>query len=353
MNTQAVQLSYSLEAVGRAIARFTLEALASADPSIAERYGERWREDWLANLESRLAYLAQALALRRPEVFAQTMVWSRDGAAARGGRVEDLDTSLAHMATVMEAELPPPLARAALECVTAARSALAAAPPADASDSLGPGNGLARDYVEKLLAGQADEAVELVLEHARAGASLTDVYARVVHPAQVEIGQRWHRNDITVAEEHYATAATQTLVARLRQFTPRVTPNGRHVIAAAVAGDFHDLGIRMVADTLELDGWRVTYLGANLPAAEVARLVSQGGTHLLALSAHTFLHLRTLAETIDEVRGAPRAADVRILVGGPPFQRLADLWRDVGADGFAETAAQAAGVARQLVSAKP
>jgi methanogenic corrinoid protein MtbC1 len=167
----------------------------------------------------------------------------------------------------------------------------------------------------------------------------------------------WHLQEASIADEHYCTAATQMIMAQLRARMQRKPDNGRSLLALSVGGDLHDLGIRMVADIFEMEGWHAEYLGANMPTSEIlAALVDehgQCGYDLLAVSASTTLSVRPVADLIDAVRRHPTAGDVVVLVGGSPFRIVDDLWDVVGADGFARDAVSALKVAEQLVSARP
>ncbi|OWY73175.1 hypothetical protein B7486_02170 [cyanobacterium TDX16] len=351
MNQEAILISRSIEAVSNALAQWVVERHAEADPTLAERYEGNWRSNWVANVHARLTYLAQAVAVRCPAVFSESVLWNREAIVAREGRVEDLTASLNHMRAVIANELPALEARAATECIDAAIVATAKARSSQFVDAANlPSRDVVLQYLECLLMSKRAEAIELVLNLARSGTPITSLYIDVLQPAQAEVGRMWHRNEISVADEHYATAVTQEVMSRLREFAQPGTPRHLGVVAASVGGDFHELGIRMVADCFELDGWAVTYLGANLPAVEAVRVVQESKAQVLAISASTFLHLREVGSLIDAMRAAPAGANVKIIVGGPPFNLIPELWVELGADGCATSAVDAVSLAGRLVS---
>ncbi|HUN81790.1 MAG TPA: cobalamin-dependent protein [Phycisphaerae bacterium] len=350
MNKEALQLSRSLEAVSRALARWTVERHASADKTLPDRYGASWQADWVANVEARLAYLAQAVGVRCPDVFSASVLWNREAIATREGRVDDLQASLRHMRAVFADELPPPIACVATECVDAALVALDQPQSPESADESDKRHRDARlRFLEHLLSSKRREGIELVMALSQSGVPVTEIYTSVLDPAQAEIGRMWHRHEISIADEHYATAATQELMSRLRAIASPANRRDLRVVAAAIGGDFHEIGIRMVADCFELDGWDVAYLGANLPAFEAVRELRERKAHLLALSASTFLHLRDVGELIDAVRAEPGCAPVKVIVGGPPFNLIPSLWQELGADGHARTATDAVALGNRLV----
>jgi methanogenic corrinoid protein MtbC1 len=352
VNETAKQLSNTIEAVSKALAEWTVNRHLEADPTLPERYGAAWRSDWAANVQSRLAYLAQAVAVRRSELFAQMMLWTAAAALARRAQPDDFLSSLEHMRHVLAQELPPAVAKTAAEYVDQALSRLRSAEPEPSArpspDT--PQGRLVLQYLEAVLAGKRDKAHRLIIEQVRAGRSVTELYEQVLLPAQSEIGRMWHRGEISVADEHFVTAITQALLGELRPYFPRPEPRSTTVVAAAVSGDFHDVGLRMVADCFEMNGWRVLYLGANMPADDIVEFLGQHPADLLALSVSTCLLVRQAGELIDTVRASYSGDKPKILVGGSPFDLISDLWEELGAGGCAQSPTEAVRLANQLIA---
>jgi methanogenic corrinoid protein MtbC1 len=105
----------------------------------------------------------------------------------------------------------------------------------------------------------------------------------------------------------------------------------------------------MVADFFEVDGWDVIYLGANTPSTDIVSVVRERQADLLAVSASTLLHVRAVGELIEQVRKDERCAKTKVLVGGPPFRSVQDLWSELGADGSAISATEAVKLGNSLV----
>jgi len=351
VNETAKQLGNTIEAVSKALAEWTVNRHIESDPALPERYGATWRTDWTANLQSRLAYLAQAVAVRRSELFTQMMLWTAAATLARKAKPDDLLNSLEQMRDVLAQELPPPVAKTASEYVDQALSRLRSA-ELEPSVALSPGSRhgkLLLRYLEAALAGDHSNAHRLITEQAQAGVSVTELYDQVVQPALSEIGRMWHRGEISVADEHFATATTQVLLGELRAFFRQREPRSATVVAAAVSGDFHDVGLRMVADCLEMDGWQILYLGANMPADDIVEFLGQHPADLLALSVSTCLLVRQAGELIEVVRASHSGDKLKIIVGGSPFDLIPDLWEELGADGCAHSTTEAVNLANRLI----
>ena len=85
-----------------------------------------------------------------------------------------------------------------------------------------------------------------------------------------------------VADEHAASAAVDDLLVRLGATAE--SPSGPAVVVASAEHDAHALGGRVVASALALEGYRVMFLGASLPAADLADFLDMQQPFALALS---------------------------------------------------------------------
>jgi methanogenic corrinoid protein MtbC1 len=105
----------------------------------------------------------------------------------------------------------------------------------------------------------------------------------------------------------------------------------------------------MVADFFEMAGWDTYYLGANVPLDSIIDSVADRRADVLAISATMSYHVSMVADVVRAVRqrGGPRPT--RILVGGYPFRVDPELWRTVGADGYAADASEAVTLASRLL----
>ncbi len=202
---------------------------------------------------------------------------------------------------------------------------------------------VAGEYLETILAGDRRHAVDLVTEVADSGIPIKQIYTDVFQQCQFELGRLWEENRITVAKEHLATAITQLAMSQLYNrfdFADRV---GKKMVAACVGGELHEIGLRMVADFFELDGWNTHYLGANTPIREVVEMAFDIGADIVALSTSMTFNVEKVRDAVEAIRtyrqpgGGPK-----ILVGGRPFNVEPTLWQYVGADYFAASATGAA-----------
>lgn len=321
-------------------------------PGLERRFGAAGREKCLQDAHYHLSYLAESVAASLPSLFADYVAWAKVMLEARGVPASDLARNLSALGDVLRERLPAEAGEAAARHVEEGLARLPQIPPdlpAFVSDGE-PHAALARAYIEALLAGRRHEASRLVLEAVEGGVGVRDVYLHVFQRSQREVGRLWQLNLLGVAQEHYCTAATQLVMSQLYPRIFSTERNGRTLVAACVAGDLHEIGLRMVADFFEMEGWDTFYIGASAPAASVVQAVAERRADVLAVSATITSHVRALREVIAAVRASAECRGVKILAGGYPFNVAPGLWREVGADASAPDAPAAVAAAARLVA---
>jgi len=206
---------------------------------------------------------------------------------------------------------------------------------------------LTERYVEAQLAGERSAALAIVQEALASGMSVPRVHLELIQAAQYEIGRLWESNRISIAEEHQATAISQLALATLYDKLPRARENGKRVLLACVEGELHDMGSRIVADFLEMDGFQVRLLGANVPCSSLAERVSTYGPDLVALSATMSFHLDALRRAVAAIRGSAHP-EVPVLVGGRAFTWASGAAEKLDVQGFAADPSELLAEARRL-----
>jgi len=165
----------------------------------------------------------------------------------------------------------------------------------------------------------------------RRGVRIVDLYTLVLTPALEEVGDLWDRQEITVADEHYATEATAQLLSELAPDRRLAPTRGRLAVVTGSPGEHHALGARMLADLLERGGWEVIALGAGAPASALADLVATECPDVVALSTATVGRHPGAEEAVTllhRVRPRPLIVVGGMLYTGP----VAELARAWGAD---------------------
>ena len=162
-------------------------------------------------------------------------------------------------------------------------------------------------------------ALESAVQHALALGSATTIYDRVIRPIMVEIGDRWHRGEVTIGQEHLATQVMENAARRLLGL---VQPNGaaRQVVLAGFAGDEHTLPLYGVALHLAGAGFRVVMLGGRTPASAIRQAVTELSPSCVGLSVTIPPPPHEARSLVDAYADACR--DAPWLVGGTGAEAL-------------------------------
>lgn len=146
-----------------------------------------------------------------------------------------------------------------------------------------PGNA---EYLEEALAAieQFDAArLEEVLNRATVAFGAQGLLLKVIGPLIERIGTKWVDGNLRIAHEHFASAVLRSFLSRAGK--PYASLEGAPALVVATPpGQLHELGAVMVAAAAGHLGWRVIYLGACLPAAEIACVAIQNRALGVALS---------------------------------------------------------------------
>lgn len=314
-----------------------------SQPSIWKPLGDPGRVKSVRDAGYHLTYLTEALTAADPALFNEYLAWVKVLFAGLKFSEDVLPKTLEYTRQVLDEMLAPPLKLAAFEYLDAGLIAYQHAPSVLVSfiEMDNPLADLSRRYIDSLLRGDRQSASRMILESVEQGVSIKDIYLYVFQRSQREVGLLWQTNQISVAQEHYCTAATQMVMSQLYPYIFSSERKGHRMVVTCVGGELHEIGARMVADFFEMDGWDTYFLGANTPTEGILRAVSERQADVLAISATMTFHIEKVASLIAEVRRAGLDANIKIMVGGYPFNIAPNLWESVGADGYARDAQQA------------
>lgn len=169
-------------------------------------------------------------------------------------------------------------------------------------------------------------AVEVATRAVDDGSVTIDELYRQLSDVLVETGAGWQAGTTEVWQEHLLTGIVRSVVESCALRVERAAPEGRRHVAllAAPSDEYHDLGLRMLADRLVLAGWRAHSLGAAVPLGQLLAAVQALEADAVALSASTHFHrlqLRTYADRLTR-----EVTSLRVWVGGPAFAHEHHGW---------------------------
>ncbi len=177
-------------------------------------------------------------------------------------------------------------------------------------------------YLENLIQGNRHTCAGIVNDLMQEGHSVKSVYNDIFRDSLYEIGRKWERNEISVAVEHLATSITESLMNLVYPYLFNQEHKNRKAIISSAVNEYHQIGGRMVADIIEMNGWDSYYLGANTPLTELLRMIEEKKPDVVGLSVSMYYNLYRLSDYISSIR--QQFPFVEVLVGGHAFAHGAE-----------------------------
>lgn len=130
-----------------------------------------------------------------------------------------------------------------------------------------------------------EPAVQATLDELLSAGTIDAVLSHVVVPFLRDVGDRWQRGELSVAQEHFATNVLRGRLLGLGRGWGG--GSGRRALLACPSGERHDLGLICFGLALRARGWRIDLLGSDTPAESIVRAAHALDPALLAVSATT------------------------------------------------------------------
>lgn len=321
------------------------------DPSLSVRYGPEGKNRCKEDAVFHLNFLAEALTMQLPEMYANYILWAESMLKSRNIPDTDLLNNLEFVQIAIHEILGSDFSNVTKDYINNAKEKLLEKKE-EVNSFITDENPLKEEvtmYLDYLLNGKRQEANQLISDLISKETSIKDIYQHIFQISQYEIGRLWQCNKITVAHEHYCTAATQQIMSGLYSHIFSINRNGKTLVACSISGELHELGIRMVTDFFEMDGWDTYYLGANMPENQLSEVLKEYKADILALSVTLPTHVSKSVALIDNLKNKDEFKNLKIMVGGYPFITNPNLWKKVGADAFAKNADDAIKKANKLI----
>lgn len=210
---------------------------------------------------------------------------------------------------------------------------------------------LKNSYFKALINGELQIASELIINAVAIDMiDVKKIYNEVFERSLIEIGQQWDKNIIDVYQEHYFSYSTQLIMSQLFPYFHTSEKNGHSLISLSTSGDSHNIGIRMVTDFFEIDGWDTYFLGCDIPSQSVITAIKDREADIVAISCTMPHYLESVKFLITAIRDSKQLSNVKIIVGGRLFNRDINLWKSIGADGYSSNADEAVNIANEFMN---
>jgi methanogenic corrinoid protein MtbC1 len=210
------------------------------------------------------------------------------------------------------------------------------------------------NFVNLLLEGRQAEGLNWIDEARGKGVSIESIFLNLLAPAARQLGELWEDDERDFTEVTLGLAELHKILhvlPSMSELHEQYVPNGLSILLMPSPGDQHTLGLAMVAEFFQRDGWAVdggTFAAADNPAL----LVKAKHYDAVGFSLATGLGFNRLKECISAIRQSVSPDKLCIIVGGPYFATNPDKVSLVGADLFVQEANLAPDLVQKHIQAK-
>ena len=209
------------------------------------------------------------------------------------------------------------------------------------------------NFVNLLLEGRQAEGLDWIEEARGKGVSIESIFLNLLAPAARQLGELWEEDERDFTEVTLGLAELHKILHMLPSMSElhkQYVPNGLTILLMPSPGDQHTLGLAMVAEFFQRDGWAVdggTFAAADNPAL----LVKAKHYDAVGFSLATGLGFNRLQDCISAIRKTASPNKLCIIVGGPFFVENQDKVSLVGADLFVQDANLAPNLVQKYIQA--
>jgi MerR family transcriptional regulator, light-induced transcriptional regulator len=171
------------------------------------------------------------------------------------------------------------------------------------------------DQLAAALEGFDEPGAHAIFDRLLAEVTLDVFLSEIVMPYLRDLGARWERGEVTVAQEHFASNIVRGRLLGIARGWGRGL--GPRALLACVPGEQHELGLLAFGLALRTHGWRIEYLGADTPLDTIRRVADSLDVDLVVLSSVT---PERVGELVTELRQISR--ERRLAVGGAGAEGL-------------------------------
>ena len=304
-----------------ACASAVTDELYALPAACSQQFGEDGRRHCRNDLAFHIQFLAAGMEANSLTMFRRYLKWCDGLLASRGVECEPAAQTAERIAARLSQMLAPNEASVLSEFLSGCDDEEGERNELESSNVPERLRGAREAYVSALLAGERFAALTVAEQCLHEVFALTDVYVEVLAGALHQIGELWEGNRITVAHEHVATAITQMVIADLCPRIPRGETSRGKVVVAGVSGEMHQVGANLLSDALQAGGWKVTFLGSNVPDRALLDMLAASDPDFFCLSTTLAAHLPAAADLIRQVRDRFGPRRPEIMVGGAAFNQ--------------------------------
>jgi len=171
-------------------------------------------------------------------------------------------------------------------------------------------------YLDSLLKGDKRECIKTVNRLLDEGINVRQIYTKVIQRSMYRVGSLWEKNRLAIPNERIASDITCSIVDLIY---PQIVKkkNGMSILITCLDKEHHSIGARIISDYFEMNGWKSTFLGANVPCVEILTYIKKTKPHVVGISSNFYLNIARLIKLIEDIKSQNPLQE--IIIGGQIF----------------------------------
>lgn len=207
---------------------------------------------------------------------------------------------------------------------------------------------LIKDLLAAVETGDTEESVRVAQKAVEAGTDPIDYFQGCLAPAMNELGDRFARMEIFLPELMIAAEAADAIREELiKNVEVKSDANNGTIIVGTIAGDNHDIGKKMVATLLSVNGYEIIDLGTDVDPMNFINTAKKENADMIAVSSLLSTSMPFISEMIEYLVAMGLRDQVKVIVGGGPVNL--EWAMEVGADGYGHDAKEAVDLCNRLL----
>lgn len=167
-----------------------------------------------------------------------------------------------------------------------------------------------------LLNGDTEQAKSIIKDISASGISSIIIIEHIFLPILKLIGDKWERNEINIAEEHWVTGIIEDLFSYVSEREVREKTKGITALFMAPSGEDHIISLKMSTEYFRHRGWNTIFIGKSIPIMTLLETIKREKIDLIVLSALTQNSINSASYLVEAVRSNLKNKTPKVLLGG-------------------------------------
>lgn len=190
-----------------------------------------------------------------------------------------------------------------------------------------------QDFQDALLKLDRFKALQILKDYLTSNTNLECIEHLVV-PSMDDMGKGWETGEIALSQLYIGGRICEEIIDEILPATEKIL-KPHPPMAIMLFRDFHSLGKRVVSTFLKANGYHLLDYGRIDDINELINKLKEDKIEILLISVLMLHSALALSELVEAVKS--NGIKLKIIVGGAPFRFDKNLWKEVGADGTAES----------------